>query len=120
MITSSDVLNELCRNYDTSDYPQEDLLACCETGIRWVNARLKPGVDKKDPLVTQTAAAVAHYHFFVKTLTEPEKYESYRVGDITINSDPSKALEREKAIRDNALADAASILVDGGFYCCGY
>lgn len=120
MITADDVLTTLCSNYDTSGYPQEDLLSCCETGLSWVKRRLKKGVSESDPLIKQTAAAVAHFHFFIRTLTEPEKYESYRVGDITVNSDPSKALEREKMIRDNALADAASILVDGGFYCSGY
>lgn len=120
MITANDVLVALCSNYDTSDYPQEDLLSCCEAGLSWVKKRLRRNVSETDPLIVQTAAAIAHYHFFIRTLTEPEKYESYRVGDITVNSDPTKALERERIIRDNALADAASILVDGGFYCCGY
>ena len=120
MITADDVLTTLCSNYDTSGYPQEDLLSCCETGLNWVKGRLKKGVSESNPLIKQTAAAVAHFHFFIRTLTEPEKYESYRVGDITVNSDPSKDLERERMIRDNALADAASILVDGGFYCSGY
>ncbi len=120
MITSSDVLTQLSCNYDTSGYPEEELLSCCEAGLSWVNSRLKTNTSKDDPLIAQTAAAIAHYHFFVRTLTEPDKYESYKVGDITVNADPSKALEREKQIRDNAIADAASILVDGGFYCCGY
>lgn len=119
MITANDVLTVLSSNYDTTDYPQEDLLACCQTGLNWVNSRLRRGVSESNPLITQTAAAIAHFHFFVRTLTEPEKYESYRVGDITVNSDPSKALEREKMLRDSAIADAASILADGGFY-CGY
>lgn len=120
MITASDVLITLCSNYDTSGYPQDELLDCCQAGLSWVRERLKKGVPDTNALITQTAAAIAHYHFFIRTLTEPEKYESYRVGDITVNCDPSKALEREILLRDRAVAEAASILTDGGFYCCGY
>jgi hypothetical protein len=120
MITANDVLTVLRSNYDTVDYPDEELLSCCDVGLKWVNARLRSDAADDDPLITHTAAAVAHYHFFVRTLCEPEKYETYRVGDITININPSKALERETLLRDTAIAEAASILVDGGFYCRGY
>ena len=65
MITADDVLTTLCSNYDTSGYPQEDLLSCCETGLSWVKRRLKKGVSGSDPLIKQTAAAVAHFHFFI-------------------------------------------------------
>ena len=119
MITANDVLAVLRSNYDTAAYPETDLLLSCEYGLSWVNARLKKSVKEDDPLIKQTACAVAHFHFFVRTLTEPEKYESYRVGDVTVNCNPAKALEREKMLRDTALAEASSILVDGGFY-CGY
>lgn len=120
MITANDVFSTLCSNYDTSGYPQTDLLDCCKTALSWVRERLKKGVPDTHPLVAETAAAIAHFNFFVRTLSEPEKYESYRVGDITVNCDPSKALEREILLRDRAVADASSILTDGGFYCCGY
>lgn len=120
MITANDVLTVLRSNYDTADFPDEELIPCCDIGLEWVNARLRSDAPDTDPLITRTAAAVAHYHFFVRTLCEPEKYESYRVGDITINNNPTKALERETLLRDTAIAEAAAILVDGGFYCRGY
>lgn len=120
MITANDVLAVLRSNYDTADFPDEELISCCDIGLEWVNARLRSDASDTDPLITRTAAAVAHYHFFVRTLCEPEKYESYRVGDITINNNPTKALERETLLRDTAIAEAAAILVDGGFYCRGY
>ena len=120
MITANDVLTVLCSNYDTSDYPREDLLSCCSLGLSYVNERLKSGVTADNPLITYTAAAVARYHFFIRTLTEPETYESYRVGDITISNNPTKALERERFLRDEALARASSILKDGGFGCYVY
>ena len=82
MITANDVLTVLRSNYDTADYPDEELIPCCDAGLEWVNSRLKSDTQAEDSLVTRTAAAIAHYHFFVRTLCEPEKYESYRVGDI--------------------------------------
>lgn len=120
MITANDVLTVLCSNYDTSGYPQEELLSCCDLGLSFVKNRLRSGVSADDPLITQTAAAVAHYHFVLRTLAEPEKYESYRVGDVSVTNNPSKALQREREIRDEALAAAHSILADGGFGCYAY
>lgn len=117
MITANDVLTVLRSNYDTADFPDEELLSFCESGLRFVNEKLRQGVSADNPLIAETAAAVAHYHFFVHTLAEPEKYESYRVGDITITNNPSKALERERLIRDEAIARAHTILEDGGFMC---
>lgn len=117
MITANDVLTVLGSNYDTADFPEQELLACCELGLRFVNERLRGGVSADNPLIAETAAAVAHYHFFLRTLAQPEKYESYRVGDITISNNPSRALERELLIRDEAIARAHSILEDGGFTC---
>ncbi len=117
MITANDVLTVLCSNYDTADFPEEELISCCDIGLRFVQERLRSGVSANNPLIAETAAAVAHYHFFVRTLAEPEKYETYRVGDITVNNNPSKALQRETQIRDEALARAHSILEDGGFAC---
>ncbi len=119
MITANDVLTVLRSNYDTEDYPEAELLLSCEYGLSRVVSRLKKGVSTSDPLITHTAAAVARFHFFIRSLTEPEKYESYRVGDVAVNCNPDKALEREKMLRDAALAEASSILEDGGFY-CGY
>ena len=117
MITANDVLTVLRSNYDTSGYPENELLSCCEIGLRFVNENLKSGVSSADPLITETAAAVAHYQFFVRTATSTDKYESYRAGDISVNNSPSKALQREIQIRNEALARAHSILEDGGFGC---
>jgi len=117
MITANDVLTVLRSNYDTADFPDEELLSCCELGLRFISEKLRPGVSADNPLIAETAAAVAHYHFFVRTLAEPEKYESYRVGDITVKNEPTKALQREILVRDEALARAHVILEDGGFVC---
>ncbi len=117
MITANDVLTVLCSNYDTAGYPEGDLLSCCNIGLRFVNENLRPGVSPDNPLIAETAAAVAHYQFFIRTEDATDKCESYRAGDITVNNNPSKALQREIQIRDEALARAHSILEDGGFGC---
>ena len=117
MITANDVFTVLCSNYDSEEYSDEELLSCCNLGLGFVKELLRPGVSDDNPLIAETAAAVARYHFFVRTLSRGEKYDSYRVGDISISNDFSKALEREILIRNEALARAHSILKDGGFVC---
>ncbi|MBE6785733.1 MAG: hypothetical protein E7538_05795 [Ruminococcaceae bacterium] len=117
MITANDVLTVLRSNYDTADCSESELLSFCEIGLRFVNENLRTGVSPDNPLITETAAAVAHYQFFVRTASATDKCESYRAGDISVNNSPLKALERESRIRDEALARAHSILQDGGFGC---
>lgn len=117
MITANDVLAILCSNYDTADYPENDLITCCNIGLRFVNENLRPGVSPDNPLIAETAAAVAHYQFFVRTQAATDKCESYRAGDISVNNNPTAALQREIQIRDDAIARAHSILEDGGFSC---
>ena len=117
MITANDVLTVLCSNYDTDGYPEKDLLACCNIGLRFINENLRPGVPPDNPLISETAAAVAHYQFFLRSQTATDKCESYRAGDISVSSSPSMALQREIQIRDEALARAHTILEDGGFGC---
>ena len=119
MITANDVLAVLSSNYDTESYLESDLLPCCESGLSWVNMRLRQGVKDTDPMIVQAAAAIARFRLFIMTMSHNEGNDSYRAGDVSVSYDRSKALEREKVIRDIALADAASILTDGGFYCCG-
>lgn len=119
MISATDVYTALCNYSDTSDYTQEELLPSCKDGLNWVIRRLRNGVDEADPLILETAVVIAHYYFFIKRLTEPDKYENYKVGDITIKQSVQKQYELEKELRQSAIANAASILKDGGFYFCG-
>lgn len=118
MIELNDVYDALSSRHDVKGFAYEDIFYCAKTGYNFLKTNLKEGADN-DTLALEVAVAVAHYNFFLQTLTEPEKFESYRAGDITINADPTKALLREKAVRDDIIAAASSILKDGGFYCCG-
>lgn len=119
MYTAYDVYESLMRYSDMDGYTDDQMFPSCEDGLSWVNRHLKDGVDEKDPLILSTAAAMAHFFFFLKRLCEPEKYQNYKVGDITVKQEPLKLLQFEKEIRKQALADACSILKDCGFYCRG-
>lgn len=119
MISATDVYTALLNYSDVSELTEEQLLPCCEDGLNWVVRRLRDNVDETDPLITETAAAIAHFFFFIRSLTEPDKYESYKVGDMTIKKNPQKQFETEKELRKQAIANAAPILKDGGFFFSG-
>ncbi len=114
-----DVYNALMEYSDMEGFNAGQLHPSCQDGLTWVNNHLKEGVDENNPLILSTAAAMAHFFFFLKRLCEPEKYQNYKVGDITVKQEPLKLLQFEKEIRKQALADACSILKDCGFYCRG-
>lgn len=119
MINVSDVYTALCANETSKGHTGQELFPCCEKGLAWVKARLKDDVDENDPLIAQTAAAVAEFYFFIKSLSQEDSYESYKVGDMTVKRDPEKEMKLAIQKRALAIADASSILKDGGFYCCG-
>lgn len=119
MYTAENVCSVLKAYADMADYTEEQLMPSCSNGLNWVNARLKSGVDESDPLILTTAAALAHFFFFIVRLAEPDKYENYKVGDVTVKQEPLKLFRFEKQIREQAIADASTILKDCGFYCRG-
>lgn len=115
MISVSDVFVRLSAYSDMSDFNEDELLPSCEDGLTWVKRRLKPTADENDPLIAITAAAIAHFYFYLRRLTETDKYDSYRVGDMTIHQNPHRQYQIEKDMRREAIANAASILKDGEF-----
>ena len=119
MTEVSDVTACLMKYADMDSFTHEQLQPSCERGLLWVYANLKPGADKESPLIPHTAAALAHYYFFLTRLTETDKYEAFTAGDMTVRRNLEKEARHEERIRDEAIAAAASILRDGGFFCCG-
>ncbi len=119
MIQVNDVLAELMNFKDMQGYTEQQLTPCCQRGLAWVQRRLRPGVDADDPLIVPTAAAIAHYFFFIYSLAAPDRYSTYKAGDMTISRDITKELEFEKNMKNEAIAAACSILSDGGFCFCG-
>lgn len=119
MYTADNVCFKLRDYADMSDFTNTQLLPSCQTALAWVNARLKSGVDENDPLILTTAVALAHYFFFICRLSDPDKYESYKVGDVTVRKEPLKLFQIENELRKQAIADAAPILKDCEFYCRG-
>lgn len=119
MIEVSDVVSCLMNYGDIEGYSEQQLYPSCERGLKWVKERLKAGTDENDVLITHTAAAVAHFFFYLCRLTEPDKYETYTAGDMTVRRNITKEMLYETRIKNEAIAAASSILNDGGFYCCG-
>ena len=119
MAEVSDVLNCLMKYADMVDYTSEQLEPYCERGLLWVKDKLKPGADKESPLIPHTAAAIAHYYFFLARLTQTDKYESYTAGDMTVRRSIEKEMSFEARVKDDAIAAASSILRDGGFFFSG-
>ena len=117
MINVSDVYAVLCTYETSKGFSSEELLPCCSRGLDWVMARLKDGTDENDPLITLTAAAVANFYFFIRRMSDIDSYESYKAGDMTIKRNPEKELRLALQKRQLAIAEAGSILKDGGFYC---
>lgn len=120
MIEAGDVMSCLM-NYGDIDgaYTKEQLYPSCERGLQWVRERLRDDADENNVLITHTAAAMAHFFFFLSRLTEPDRYETYTAGDMTVRRNITKEMVYENQIKDQAIAAASSILKDGGFYCCG-
>lgn len=120
MIDAEDVMSCLMSYGDIdSAYTNEQLYPSCERGLLWVKERLRDGAEKEDVLIMHTAAAMAHFFFFLSRLTEPDKYEAYTAGDMTVRRNITKELLYENQIREQAILAASSILKDGGFFCCG-
>ena len=115
MISVNDVFVRLSAYSDMSEFNEDDLLPSCEDGLSWVTRRLRPTADENDPLIAITAAAIAHFYFYLRRLTETDKYDSYKIGDITVNQDPHRQYQIEKDMRREAIANASSILKDGEF-----
>ncbi len=119
MININDVYAALCTYESSKGYTGEELFPCCEQGLMWVKENLRASADENDPLIIHTAAAIADFLWFLKKQSETDAYESYKVGDMTVNRNAEKELLVAEKKRDMAIARAHSILRDGGFYCCG-
>ena len=119
MYTADNLLLALREYIELYSFSNDQLLPSCKKGLNWVYARLRSGVDEDDPLILSTAVSLAHFFFYAFRLSDPDKYESYKVGDVTVRKDALKLLQIEKEMRDQAIADAAPILKDCEFYCRG-
>ncbi len=119
MISVEDVSTLLKNCGDMTEVSEEQILSCSSDGLNWVIKRLRETADENDPLIAETAAAIARFYFFIRQLTQLDRYDGLKVGDLTVKRDTRHQYEVEKELRKQAIANAASILKDGGFYFCG-
>lgn len=116
MIEPTDVCAILKEHADLEDVAQEQLLPVCKRALEFVKGLLKEDADSESPCVAALAAAEARVQVFVRMLSEPDRFSSYKAGDMTIQRDLEKEFAIEKAMRDEAFLKSAAILKDGGFY----
>lgn len=101
---------------DTGDITAQEILPLCQRALDFVLSRLKETADRENPLVAETAAAVARYYIFSKRSGENRRFHKYKVGDVSMERNIEKEFEVERQMYKEALANAAEILKDGGFY----
>ena len=119
MVNVSDVYAALCTYESAVGYTSDVLLPCCRQALDWVKENLRSSADEDSPLIVSTAAAVANFYFFLKKQSETDSFENYKVGDMTISRNPEKEFKIAERKLNLAIAQAHSILKDGGFYCIG-
>ncbi|MGN1194863.1 MAG: hypothetical protein ACI4SB_05225 [Acutalibacteraceae bacterium] len=116
-MTDASLILALVKEYtDIEDMKAEEILPLCQRALDFVYSKLKPLVDKELPIVAETAAAVARYYIISKRLGETRRFQKYKVGDVSMERNIEKELAAEKQLYNEALANAAEILKDGGFY----
>lgn len=94
----------------------ETVLAECDRALQDVLARCKEGVSEDSPLIAVTAAAIARYQLFLRAMSDADRFETFKAGDLSVTRDSQKELELERLILEQALARAAEILTDRGFF----
>ena len=115
MVSVTDVYNALKNYSDTEGVSESQINSFAEAGLSFVKGRLKEDTDENNPLILRTATVIAHYNFFLGTLSSSDRYESYKAGDMTIRRNISKEFQIEKEVLMNTLCEAAEILTDKGF-----
>lgn len=116
MIEPTEVCAILKEHADLTDVPDEQLLPVCQRALNFVKSILKEDADSESPRVAALAAAEARVQAFVRLLASPDRFSSYKAGDMAIQRDLEKEFSIEKAMRDEAFLKSADILTDGGFY----
>ena len=116
MIEAIDICAVLKENAAFASLSPETMLPVCDRALRALSLRLREGADGDDVRLLRLAAALARFELFSLLLAESDRFSSYKAGDITIQKDLQKELKFEQQLRDEALAEAAPLLKDGGFY----
>ena len=116
MIEAIDICAVLKENAAFDSLSPEAMLPVCGRVLRALQPRLRENVEPDDVRLLRLAAALARFELFGLLLSETERFSGYKAGDITIQKDLQKELKFEQLLRDEALAEAAPLLRDGGFY----
>ena len=116
MLDPTEVCAILKEHADLEDVPVTQLLPICKRALCFVERLRTEDVDSDSPRIAALAAAEARVQLFVRMLSAPDRFRSYKAGDMTIQRDLEKEFAIEKALRDEAFLKSADILKYGWFY----
>ena len=116
LIEAIDICAVLKENSAFESLTPEAMLPVCGRVLRALAPSLREDANENDVRLLRLAAALARFELFSLMLSESDRFSSYKAGDITIQKDLQKELKFEQQLRDEALAAAAPLLKDGGFY----
>ena len=116
MIEAIDICAVLKENSAFESIAPEAILPVCNRVLQALEARVREDADQDDVRLLMLAAALARYELITLLLSQSDRFSSWKAGDITIQKDLQKEMRFERELRDEALAAAAQLLKDGGFY----
>lgn len=117
MVEPAEVCAILKEHADLEDISVTELLPICKRALCFVQSLVKKDVDCDSPRIAALAAAEARLEVFCKMLAAPDRFKSYKVGDMTIERDLEKEFLIEKTMRDKEFLKCTDILEDKGeFY----
>lgn len=114
MIQPSDVYSSLCA-IAIVPFEEAEVLPLCTSALNEILSRLRDDVSEDNPLIVQTAAAVAYYNCCLKSVSEKSGNQYFKAGDLTVRNNVADEISVAQTIRDNALIRAADILKDNRF-----
>lgn len=112
MLTAQAVFEKVSEIFTDTD---DSLLPFCEQAAAVVKAKMRAGVDASDIRLLTAAAAIALDAYFAVQNISDGDISSFKAGDVTVTKGHTSAKESAENFRENALAQAAELLVDSQF-----
>lgn len=112
MIDKIDVFSALKNSEDVDESEKDLIMNCCERACEYITPKIKDDIEHNDPRVV--TAAVGAAKFFL-ACSNASSAASFKAGDITISHDQTKLFDYQFQLFNLSMAQAASVLKDGGF-----
>ncbi len=115
MLTEKTVLNLLSQLVTLDEQGAENALPLCGLCLGEIRGRLREGADENDPKIAAAAAGLAYYRLTLRNASDSSGTTSFKAGDVTISRSPAALMQMAVTVRDEAIAQAAELLIDPDF-----